>query len=124
MHVWGSPQCFDGHPCEHGHDRSACSQHHGLQADGERHAFWRLPVHGQSHGGRCYRRRHGGPGAHALHSHDHGTLGARCANSFTGQHARPQQQCQVDVHVGRRDFHQCAWPIHGHGALITEKDTE
>jgi hypothetical protein len=52
-----------------------------------------------------------------LHSNDHGTLGAWCAHSAAGQYARPEQQLQADVHVGRRDLHQLTGPIYRDGAL-------
>ena len=114
-----APRLADGDSRQHGDGRwPARSQHHGQQAHGQRHALWNVPVPGQPDGGRRHGRCAGCPDPYALYSHDHGALATWRADRIAGQHACTEQQLKTDVHVGWRDFHQCARPIHGDGALI------
>ena len=120
MHFWCGARLIDGDSHQHGHGRwPPCSQHHGQQTYGQCHALWHVPINGQPHGGRRYGSCIGRIGSNALHSHDHGTVGAGRAHGIAGQHARPEQQFKAHVHVGWRDLHQPSGSIHRHGALIT-----
>ena len=118
MHLWGSARVADGDSYQHGHGGwSPRSQHHGQQTHGQCHALRHVPVYGQPHGRCRYRRSVGCFSAYALHPNDHGTLGAWRAHRASGQHARPEQQFQTDVHVGWRNLYQPTGPIHRDGAL-------
>ena len=118
MHLWGSARVADGDSYQQGHGRRPPrGQHHGQQTHGQRHALRHVPVYGQPDGCCRYRRGFRRIGAHALHTHDHGTLGAWRAHRSARQHARSEQQLQTDVHVGGRDLHQPTGPIYRDGAL-------